>query len=55
MLAQSALSSSYETVENPQMLYIRGSYVLLNSRGDWGTSNYRQSFADLFRARGPVP
>ena len=53
VLDQSALSSSYETVENPQMLYIRGSYVLLNSRGDWGTSNYRQSFAVCSGPAGP--
>jgi beta-xylosidase len=45
ILSQSAMSSPYETVENPQMLRIGSTHVLLYSRGNWNTSNYRQGIA----------
>jgi beta-xylosidase len=45
ILSQSAMSSPYETVENPQMLMVGNTYVLLYSRGGWNTSNYRQGYA----------
>ena len=45
VLSQSSMSSPYETVENPQMLQVGNTYVLLFSRGSWNSSNYRQGYA----------
>jgi ribosomal protein L24E len=53
VLDQSAMSSPYETVENPQMLVASGVYFLLYSRGDWNTAQYRQGFAVCAGPAGP--
>ncbi|MGO9876865.1 MAG: family 43 glycosylhydrolase [Acidimicrobiia bacterium] len=45
VLSQSSMSSPYETVENPQMLQVGNTYLLLFSRGSWNSSNYRQGYA----------
>ena len=51
ILNQNTLSSPFETAENPQMLFVKGQYVLLFSRGGWATSSYRQGLATC---NGPV-
>jgi Glycosyl hydrolases family 43 len=53
VLAQSSLSSSFETVENPQMLNVSGTLMLLYSRGGWTTSGYRQGYATCASPAGP--
>jgi hypothetical protein len=45
LLSQSSMASPYETVENPQMLRVGNTPVLLFSRGSWNSSNYRQGYA----------
>ena len=45
ILSQAKMSSPYETVENPQMLLVGSTHVLLFSRGSWTSSNYRQGYA----------
>ncbi len=53
VLSQSSLSSPYETVENPQMLYVGNTYVLLYSRGTWSTRAYREGYATCSGPAGP--
>ena len=53
VLSQTQLSSGNETVENPQMSYLDGTYVLLESRGQWNSSNYRQAYATCAGPTGP--
>ena len=45
LLSQTAVRSPYETIENPQMISVGNTYVLIYSRGGWQTSNYRQGYA----------
>jgi hypothetical protein len=52
VLSQSAMSSPYETVENPQMLLVRNTHVLLYSRGQWDSRDYRQGYAICSRPTG---
>ena len=52
-LSQTQLSSGNETVENPQMIYLGGTYMLLYSRGDWNASSYRQGYATCTGPAGP--
>ena len=47
------LPPSSETVENPQMNYISGTYMLLYSRGNFRTSSYRQGYATCSGPSGP--
>jgi beta-xylosidase len=53
VLAQENLSSSYETVENPQMIRTGGRYVLLFSRGLYTSNAYRQGYALCDTPTGP--
>jgi len=53
VLSQSQLSSDTETVENPQMIYAGGSYLLLESRGRWSSPTYRQAYANCAGPKGP--
>ncbi|MCU1458133.1 MAG: glycoside hydrolase, partial [Actinomycetia bacterium] len=53
VLNQSSLSSPFETVENPQMVGGNGTFVLLYSRGQWNSSNYRMGYASCSGPTGP--
>jgi Glycosyl hydrolases family 43 len=53
VLAQENVSSDTETIENPQMLRVDGSYLLLFSRGLYTSSNYRQGYAACDSPVGP--
>jgi hypothetical protein len=53
VLGQSAMSSPYETVENPEMFVSGGAYFLLYSRGQWSSSGYRQGYATCAGPAGP--
>src|SRR5262249_49518254 len=53
VLSQSSLSSPFETVENPQMIYADGSYFLLFARGNWNSASYREAFAVCTSVVGP--
>ena len=53
VLSQSSLSSPFETVENPQMVNVGGTLMLLYSRGSWSTSSYRQGYAICNSPTGP--
>ena len=53
VLAQEHLSSSYETVENPQMVRAGGWYLLVFSRGLYTSHAYRQGYATCDGPSGP--
>jgi ribosomal protein L24E len=53
VLAQENVSSTSETIENPQMFRAAGRYLLLFSRGLYTSSNYRQGYATCDSPTGP--
>jgi hypothetical protein len=53
VLAQNNMSSPFETVENPQMVRVDGTYTLVYSRGEWGSASYRQGYAVCAAVTGP--
>ena len=53
VLSQGQLSSPGETVENPQLLHVDGTYFLLFSRGQWWSPDYRQGYAVCAGVFGP--
>ncbi len=55
ILSQSELSRPYQTVENPQMLLVGSTYVLLYSRGLVDLAQLPPGLRDLFRAGRWLP
>ena len=53
VLSQRNLSSPFETVENPQMLAVGGTFMLQFSRGQWNASSYRIGYAVCASVIGP--